>query len=170
MSIDVKIKLLPGGQMPRRMTPDAAGWDCCANIQAVRRVYSETSVSLPLGFEMELPRGWMAHVAPRSGLAFNHDVVGYFGTIDPDYRGEVRALLFNHGGRWYDVKPGERVCQLVFHRVEEVRLFEADALGETERGRKGYGSTGRYDYKYGACLCGQPLSSDGRCLLCSAGV
>jgi dUTP pyrophosphatase len=92
---------------------------------------------------MELPRGCEAQVRPRSGLALKHGVtvLNSPGTVDEDYRGEVKVLLINHGDKPFTVRNGERIAQLVIARVEHVELVEAE-LGDTKRGAGGYGHTG----------------------------
>ena len=142
--IDVRIKLLrPTARLPERMTEGAAGLDCCSAAETQIRVYPDCRAVVPLGFAMEVPSGWVAHIVPRSGLAFDDGVVEFWGTIDSDFRGEVKALLFNHGDRAYDVQPGERCCQMLFARVPGVRLTVVDELSPSARGAKGTGSTGK---------------------------
>jgi dUTP pyrophosphatase len=154
--IDVKIKLLrPTARLPERMTAGAAGLDCRSAARTEVRVYPDCRAVVPLGFAVEVPEGWVAHLVPRSGHAFKHGVVEYWGTIDSDYRGEVKALLFNHGDRAYDVQPGERVCQMIFSRVPEVTLTVVDELSGTARGENGVGSTGRGE-SLGFCRCTSP--------------
>lgn len=137
----VKVKLLPGGRLPQRMTDGAAGLDCCAPRRGVVHVGGRAVV--PLGFCLEVPPGYAAHVVSRSGLAKNWGVVEYWGTIDSDYRGEVKALLFNHGQEKYEWSEGERICQLLFLAVPEVELQEVAELSETARGARGFGSTSK---------------------------
>lgn len=128
--------------MPERMTDGAAGLDCFARERGF--IWPHERRLVPLGFQLEIPVGWCAHILPRSGLALRHSVVEFVGTIDSDYRGEVSALLFHHGGAnsakfsWYE---GQSLCQIVFRRVEEVRLVAAEELSETSRGAGGFGST-----------------------------
>ena len=93
---------------------------------------------------MEMPHGLEAQVRPRSGLAVKHGItcLNSPGTIDADFRGEVQALLINHGDAPFPIKPGDRIAQLVFARLPEVRMEVVDALSDSERGAGGFGSTG----------------------------
>lgn len=136
----VRVQLLPGGVLPARATAGAAGLDCAAPASGCVHVGGRAVI--PLGFALEVPPGWAAHVVSRSGLAKNWGVVEYWGTIDSDYRGEVKALLFNHGQETYRWSVGERVCQLLFLQVPAVELVQIPELGETARGPRGFGSTG----------------------------
>ncbi len=98
----------------------------------------------PAGFKMAVPYGFEAQVRPRSGLALQHgiSVVNTPGTINHQYRGEMRVILINHGKEPLAVKKGERMAQVVFNKIEIVQFEEVDALPETERGVGGFGSTG----------------------------
>jgi dUTP pyrophosphatase len=136
----VRVKLLPGGRMPERATAGAAGLDCYAPREGCVHVGGRAVI--PLGFALEVPPGWAAHPVSRSGLAKNWGVVEYWGTIDSDYRGEVKAMLFNHGQEAYRWSAGERICQLLFLQVPHVELVEVTELGDTPRGPRGFGSTG----------------------------
>lgn len=137
--MDVRVKLLPGGRMPARATAGAAGLDCYAPRGGC--VHVRGRAVIPLGFCLEVPLGWAAHPVSRSGMAKEWGVVEYWGTIDSDYRGEVKAMLFNHGQEKFEWAEGERVCQLLFLPVPDVRLVEAAELSETARGPRGFGST-----------------------------
>lgn len=97
------------------------------------------------GLFMELPEGYEAQVRPRSGLAFKHGitVLNSPGTIDADYRGEVGVLLINHGKETFVIEDGERIAQLVVARFEQVQWEEVEALGDSNRGAGGFGSTGK---------------------------
>ena len=113
---DVKIKLLPGGQLPRRMTSGAAGWDCAANIQAPKRVYAETSAAVPLGFELEIPPGWLAHVAPPDGAFYLYADIGH---LTDDSVAFCTALLRDTGvctapGVDFDPVDGRRFIRFSF--------------------------------------------------------
>jgi dUTP pyrophosphatase len=100
---------------------------------------------IPTGLALATPEGWEAQVRPRSGLAVKHGVtcLNTPGTIDSDYRGEVHALLINHGAEPFVVRRGERVAQLVVARHERAVWREVDGLDQTDRGASGFGSTGR---------------------------
>lgn len=96
------------------------------------------------GLRMEIPLGYEAQVRPRSGIALKHcvTVLNAPGTIDSDYRGEVRIILINHGHEEFSVRRGDRIAQLVFARTASVVLAECDALEETERAGGGFGHSG----------------------------
>ena len=99
---------------------------------------------VPTGLVIELPQGFEAQVRPRSGLAFKHGVtvLNSPGTIDADYRGEVKVLLANFGAETFLIQRGDRIAQLVIAPVSQVEVVAADALGDTKRGGGGFGSTG----------------------------
>lgn len=100
---------------------------------------------IPTGLFMELPTGFEAQIRPRSGLAFRHGVtvLNSPGTIDADYRGELRVLLVNLGEEPFEVKHGERIAQMIISRHETAEWIEVSELNETARGAGGYGSTGK---------------------------
>lgn len=99
---------------------------------------------IPTGFKIAIPYGFEAQVRPRSGLAakFGVTVVNSPGTIDHEYRGEMGVILINHGKEPFAIKRGDRIAQLVFHKIEIVHLEEVEELTETTRGAGGFGSTG----------------------------
>lgn len=143
--IGVCIKLQPGAQLPKKSNEYASGFDCYAYIPeginndvVIRQ--GENQV-IQLGFSMEIPQGYEAALRPRSGLA-KHGVVCALGTIDCDYRGVVGCNLYNHSWKPFTVKNGDRICQMVIQVVPKVTLFEVSVLSETERGDKGFGSSG----------------------------
>ena len=130
--------------LPRYMTPHAAGMDICAAVEEMLDVAPGRIVLVPTGFAMALPRGFEAQVRPRSGLAVNHGitVINSPGTIDSDYRGEVKVGLINLGGSAYTIRRGERIAQMIIQRVYQAELREVERLAETERNSGGFGSTG----------------------------
>ena len=130
--------------MPCYMTPHAAGMDICAAIDDTLAVAPGRIVLVPTGFAMALPHGYEAQVRPRSGLAVKHGVtvVNAPGTIDSDYRGEVKVGLINLGGAAYTIRRGERIAQMVIQRVYQAQVREVGTLDETERNGGGFGSTG----------------------------
>jgi dUTP pyrophosphatase len=99
---------------------------------------------VPTGFALELPEGYEAQVRPRSGLALKHGVtvLNSPGTVDSDYRGEVMVLLVNHGSVPFTISRGDRIAQLVIAPVTQVEIVSVEALGATDRGPGGFGSTG----------------------------
>lgn len=134
----------PDLPLPERATPHAAGFDIrSAEAEVVLQPGEIRLVST--GLVMELPEGIECQVRPRSGLALKHGVTlpNSPGTIDPDYRGEIRVIMQNLGPGPVTLARGERIAQLVFARFEEPAVVEVDAVSETSRGEGGFGSTGR---------------------------
>jgi dUTP pyrophosphatase len=143
----VRFKRLPTNPdlpLPSRATPHAAGYDVRSAEPEFDLAPGETRL-VGTGLVLELPEHLECQVRPRSGLAVRHGVTlpNSPGTIDPDYRGEVKVALVNLGPRTVTVTRGERVAQLVFARFEAPVVEEATEVGETGRGTGGFGSTGR---------------------------
>ncbi len=126
------------------MTAHAAGLDLAAALDAPVTLAPGERALVGCGFAIELPDGYEAQVRPRSGLALQYGVtcLNSPGTIDADYRGEVKVLLVNLGHGPFTVYGGDRIAQLVVAPVTRVALVEAEALSETDRGEGGYGHTG----------------------------
>jgi dUTP pyrophosphatase len=141
----VKVQRLRDGvQLPRYMTEHAAGLDLAALLDGPELTLPPAGrVLVGTGLAIELPVGYEAQVRPRSGLAFKHGVtvLNSPGTIDADYRGEVKVLLVKHGEAPFVLRSGDRIAQLVVAPVARVRLEEGP-LGATVRGAGGYGHTG----------------------------
>ncbi len=131
--------------VPRYMTAGAAGMDLCAAIDAPITLAPGQGAAIGTGLAMAIPHGFEGQVRPRSGLAakFQVTVTNAPGTIDEDFRGEIRVLLINHGREPFVVNNGERIAQLVIAPVVQAELVEVEALDDTERGAGGFGSTGR---------------------------
>jgi dUTP pyrophosphatase len=133
----------PDLPLPARATPHAAGYDVrsCEDDFTLER--GEIRL-VATGLAMELPQGVECQVRPRSGLATKHGVTipNSPGTIDPDYRGELRVALQNLGSSAVPIRRGERIAQLVFARFEAPEIVLVDQLSESERGERGFGSTG----------------------------
>ena len=151
--IPVALHQLPHGQglpLPERATPHAAGMDLRAALpqgETWTLAPGERRL-LPTGLAMAIPQGFEGQVRPRSGLAFKHGVtvLNAPGTIDADYRGEVQVVLINHGAVPFDIQRGDRIAQFLLAPVPDWDWRpESDpaALGDTQRGEGGYGSTGR---------------------------
>ena len=147
--IRVSIERLPHGEglpRPAYQSPHAAGLDLLAAIPADAPLLLAPGryARVPTGLAIALPDGFEAHVRPRSGLALKSGVtvLNSPGTIDADYRGEVKVLLVNLGSEPFVVRRGERIAQLVVARVEHVRIEPVLELGGTTRGGGGFGSTG----------------------------
>ena len=150
MSIRIDLKWLAHGAglpLPRQQTAGAAGLDLAAAIDedAVLTIAPGDYAMVPTGLAIALPEGYEAQIRPRSGLAAKHGVtvLNAPGTVDADYRGEVKILLINHGKMPFALHRGERIAQMVVARVGAVELVEIDELDATERGSGGHGSTGR---------------------------
>ncbi|MEP0521818.1 MAG: dUTP diphosphatase [Hyphomicrobiales bacterium] len=149
MSIDVRITQLPHGSdldLPAYQSADAAGIDliCAAPDDALMVLEPGASAGIPTGIAIALPSGFEAQVRPRSGLAAKHSVtvLNAPGTIDADYRGEIKVLLINHGKVPFEIIRGMRIAQMVIAPVVQANLVEVEALDDTARGSGGFGSTG----------------------------
>jgi dUTP pyrophosphatase len=135
-----------GHPLPEYQTPHAAGLDLRAHLPdgpvTLRPLERQL---IPTGLSMEIPVGYEAQVRPRSGLAVKHGIgiVNSPGTIDADYRGEIRVLLVNLSNEEFVVNDGERIAQLVVAKHEIIVWQPAEALSATQRGAGGYGSTGK---------------------------
>lgn len=147
MSYGVQLKRLPGNEdvpLPRKMSALASGFDIYAAVEAPVVLHPGERTLIPTGFAMSMPAGLEAQIRPRSGLALKHGITSLNtpGTIDADYRGEVKVLLINHGQAPFAIERGERIAQMVFQLVPDVTLTEVDELSDTERGGGGFGHTG----------------------------
>jgi dUTP pyrophosphatase len=130
--------------IPARGTPQAAGVDLHAKISESVTISKGECVLIPTGIKIALPLGCEAQVRSRSGLALNHGVVvlNSPGTVDADYRGEIKVLLINHGIADFTINRGDRIAQMVISKVEMLDFQEVADLPATTRGEGGYGSTG----------------------------
>jgi dUTP pyrophosphatase len=140
------MRVHPDAQLPRYMSDRAAGLDLFSSPAGGAMTIAPGERKLVgTGVAIALPHGYEAQVRPRSGLALKHGVtvLNAPGTIDEDYRGEIKVLLINHGQEPFAVQAGERIAQLVVARVERVAFAEVETLDETARGAGGYGHTGR---------------------------
>ena len=136
--------LAPGVEPPAYATSGAAGLDLRAAIEGSVTIGPGGVSLVPCGFAVAIPPGFEAQVRPRSGLAAKHGVtvLNAPGTIDSDYRGEVKVLLINHGAEAFEVTPGMRIAQLVVARVARVEWRVVSELTDTDRGAGGFGHTG----------------------------
>jgi dUTP pyrophosphatase len=127
------------------MTPKAAGMDICAAIEKDLVLGKGVVALIPTGFAVAIPEGFEIQIRPRSGLAVNHGIglINSPGTIDADYRGEIKIAVINLGGKKYTVKRGDRIAQMVIKRVYQARLKVVEQLDETDRNSGGFGHTGR---------------------------
>ncbi len=131
--------------VPSYQTEMASGMDLMADTQAPFAMTPLERVSVPTGFAVEIPPGYEGQVRPRSGLAFGSGVtvVNAPGTIDADYRGEIKVLLVNLGSSTAEIHPGDRIAQLVIAPVARAEIREVEKLEDTARGAGGFGHTGR---------------------------
>lgn len=141
--IKVKIKAAEGITLPAYATAGASGMDIRACEAAVIKAGGRGCVAT--GLFIEVPDGFEAQIRPRSGLALKHGitVLNTPGTIDSDYRGEIRVILANLGDEDFKIEPGDRIAQMVFAEVTKAALIPVDELNDTERAAGGFGSTGR---------------------------
>jgi dUTP pyrophosphatase len=130
--------------LPVYATADSAGMDLCAALDRPLTIAPGQTALVPTGFRIELPPGYEAQVRPRSGLAIKHSIgiMNAPGTIDPDYRGEVKVILTNFGKEPFTVRAGDRIAQMVVAPFVRVTWEEAEELSETRRGGGGFGHTG----------------------------
>jgi dUTP pyrophosphatase len=130
--------------LPAYETAHAAGMDLRADLDDTLHLKPMERRLVPTGLYMELPEGFEAQIRPRSGLAFKHGIgiVNSPGTIDADYRGEIKVLLINLSGQVFEINTGDRIAQMVIARHEKASWEEVEELNETLRGAGGYGHTG----------------------------
>jgi dUTP pyrophosphatase len=143
--LTIPIRLLnPDVPLPAYATEDSAGMDLTAAVAEPVVLAPGQRATIPCGFAVALPRGYEAQVRPRSGLAAKHGitVLNAPGTIDADYRGEVKAILINHGEAPFAVTQGMRIAQLIVSAVERVSWAPSAELADTPRGEGGFGHTG----------------------------
>ncbi|WP_339159641.1 dUTP diphosphatase [Paenibacillus sp. FSL W8-0186] len=148
LSYEVEIKRLAGNEdleLPQKMSLQASGFDLYAAITDEVVLNPGQRTLIPTGFALAMPAGLEAQIRPRSGLAFKHGItcLNSPGTIDADYRGEVKVLLINHGDEPFTFRRGERIAQMVFQIVPDVNLVQVEELSETVRGSGGFGHTGK---------------------------
>lgn len=142
----MKVKIVNKSQwpLPSYATPLSAGVDLKADIQEPITIGSLERAMIPTGLYIQIPAGYEGQVRPRSGLAAKHGltVLNTPGTIDADYRGEIKVILVNLSSSPFEVLPGERIAQMVFAKHELAEWEQVDVLDTTERGEGGFGSTG----------------------------
>ncbi|AWB44349.1 dUTP diphosphatase [Paenibacillus sp. CAA11] len=148
LSYLVQIKRIEGNEdieLPRKMSELASGFDLYAAVTEEVTLAPGQRSLIPSGFALSMPAGLEAQVRPRSGLALKHGItcLNTPGTIDADYRGEIKVLLINLGEEPFVIKRNERIAQMVFQAVPEVELQQVEELSVTARGAGGFGHTGR---------------------------
>lgn len=142
--MNIKVINRSKNTLPAYETMHAAGMDMRADLEAPVTLKPLERKLIPTGLYIELPEGYEAQIRPRSGLAYKHGIgiVNSPGTIDADYRGEIKVLLVNLSAENFEINTGDRIAQMVVARHEQVQWQEVDTLNETTRGVGGYGHTG----------------------------
>lgn len=145
--VTLRVRRLPHAAdlpLPEQASPGSAGLDLRAAVPEDLLLAPGERTLVPTGLVLELPRGWEGQVRPRSGLAIRHGIslLNSPGTIDSDYRGEVKVILANLGSEAFTIRRGDRIAQLVVARVSRVEVLEATEVSSTDRGSGGFGSTG----------------------------
>jgi len=131
-------------QLPQYMTSGSSGVDLYAANEQDIKIPAGGIVLVPTGLAIAMPEGYEAQIRPRSGLALKHGltILNTPGTIDADYRGEIKVIVINLGDKEYILKKGERIAQMVYTRIEHAELIEVEMLDNTVRGEGGFGHTG----------------------------
>ncbi len=139
-------KLFPAVQLPSYKTSGASGMDLMAFIKSSITIKPKTSCLIPTGLSVAFSEDYEVQIRPRSGLAAknNISVLNTPGTIDSDYRGEIKVIIYNHGNKDFLVNNGDRIAQMILTPVVKMELEEANDLPETIRGEGGFGSTGKW--------------------------
>lgn len=137
-------KLHPAAQAPQRMSSGAAGYDLFACLDEDLLLQVGHRIAVPTGLAIALPEGYEAQIRPRSGLALRLGlgVLNSPGTIDSDYRGEIKVILINLGTQTITISAGMRIAQMVFAKVEQMDFLESENLDETKRADGGFGHSG----------------------------
>ena len=145
--VKVLIKRLnPDVKLPKYKTNGASGMDLMAFIKDPINVKPKTSYLIPTGLSLAFPEKYEIQIRPRSGLAVknNISILNTPGTIDSDYRGEIKVIIYNHGNKDFVINNGDRIAQMILMPVIKMELEETDQLPETIRGEGGFGSTGKW--------------------------
>lgn len=144
-AIEIKIINRSSNPLPEYATSGASGMDIRASLEAPIALKSLERTLVPTGIYIEIPEGYEVQVRPRSGLAIKHGLtcLNTPGTIDADYRGEVKVILINLSGEEQVIHNGDRIAQLVVQKVEQAQWLETGSLGETVRSAGGFGHTGK---------------------------
>ena len=139
-----KLSNLSDFQLPTYQSDEAAGVDLSASIEESIKILPWEKEIIPCGISISMPRGLEAQIRPRSGLAFKHGItiLNTPGTIDSDYRGEIKVVLINLSKQEFLIHPKDRIAQMVFSNVSQVKFKEVNDLDVTKRGADGFGSTG----------------------------
>ncbi|MDP3387287.1 MAG: dUTP diphosphatase [Eubacteriales bacterium] len=130
--------------LPKYETEGSSGMDLRANVVETIVLKPFERYLVPTGISIEIPRGFEAQIRARSGLAIKHGIslVNGIGTIDSDYRGEIKVILINLGGEEFEIKKGDRIAQMIFAKVEMAEVREVKVIESSDRGSGGFGHTG----------------------------
>ncbi len=142
--IPVKIRLNDGARLPEYQSKGAAGADLCAFVDEPVLLRPGKTALIPTGLFVEIPEGYEAQIRPRSGLALNHGItfLNSPGTIDSDYRGEIKVIMTNLGEKDFTVENGMRIGQMIFSKIYRGEFIIKQGLNETDRSHGGFGHTG----------------------------
>ena len=142
--IPINIKTMPGAKEPQYKSAGSAGADICAFIDHPVVLKPQSTALIPTGLYVEIPNGYEAQIRPRSGLALDHGlgILNSPGTIDADYRGEIKIIIINFGKEEFIIENGMRIAQMVFAKIYRGKFIPADDLKETIRNKGGFGHTG----------------------------
>ncbi|RLD63581.1 MAG: dUTP diphosphatase [Bacteroidetes bacterium] len=143
--MQVKIVNVSNNDLPAYKTKFSAGLDLRANLEKTVVLKPLERKLIPTGLFIELPEGYEAQIRPRSGLALKNGitVLNTPGTIDADYRGEIGIILVNLSNQDFEINNGDRICQMIIAKYQQVDLLQVDVINETERGAGGFGHTGK---------------------------
>lgn len=137
----VRIKLIKDGMLPCFMHEDDACCDCYARLNESITIQPKKRMKIPLGFAIQLPKGYEAVIRPRSGLS-SKGIDNCIGTIDCGYNAEVCAIVINNSDKEIVIENRERICQLAIRKTKKIKFILVDELDDSERGENGFGSTG----------------------------
>ena len=143
--VQVKVVREKGVELPKDETEGSAGMDVRANIKEPIILKSLERILIPTGLKVAIPEGYEIQVRPRSGLATKHGITMLHtpGTVDSDYRGELKVIVVNLSNEAYTIEPNERIGQFVLNKIEQIEFVEVQELDSTERGEGGFGHTGK---------------------------
>ena len=146
MPVNIKIINRSNNPLPEYATAHSSGMDLRANLESPIIIHSLERILVPTGLFVEIPEGYEAQIRPRSGFAIKQGItcLNSPGTIDADYRGEIKIILINLSSEEHVINPGERIAQMVIQKVERAILNEVHELKETERSIGGFGHTGKH--------------------------
>ena len=143
--LPIKIINLSSNPLPAYATKGSSGMDINANLSEAISIAPQERALIPTGIFLEIPEGYEAQIRTRSGMALKHGIacLNSPGTIDADYRGEIKVILINLSADIQTIHPGDRIAQMIFAKVETVQWIESETINETSRGDGGFGHTGK---------------------------